>query len=63
MTGRDPNPLDAYTQRLLAVFFRADYPQPRCPVWGRFAARTPGGMWQLACLVFDHGSGRWAHVV
>lgn len=43
----------------LSDTLRADYPQPQCPVCGRFASRDSGGTWQFACAWWS-GDG-WTH--
>lgn len=34
---------------LINEMTRSDYPQPNCPVCGRFAARTPHLSWRFTC--------------
>ena len=44
-----------------ADFTRADYPQPHCPICGRFAYRRGDGTWALRCTFWDDYSGGWEH--
>ena len=38
---------------------RADYPQPSCPVCGRFARRGTSRSWEFACSWWD--GARYVH--
>lgn len=47
---------------------RGDYPQPKCPVCGRFARRSAYGTWEWSCDFYYEGGapmsaeqGGWVH--